>query len=305
MDHLDDALIRKLIETEFNSASRLKRSRRTKQEIHQLHKAMVAIIGEQQPMTLRQLFYALVVRGLIEKTENEYEAVGIQLLRLRRQGIVPWAAIANNTRWVRRTRTYRNLQHALEATAEFYRRDLWTDADTRVEFWCEKDALAGVLSDITNVYDVPLYVSRGFASDSYLYQAAESIIADGRPCFVYEFGDHDPSGVIASAATQRKLAEFVDDRVEIQFERAAVTEAQIRHLNLPTRPTKRAGNSHAKGFIGDSVELDAIPSSELRGIARDLIERFIDRERLQALEAAEASEREILRAFAAKHGGRA
>jgi hypothetical protein len=34
--------------------------------------------------------------------------------------------------------------------------------------WTEKDALAGVLVEVTVEYDVPLMVSRGFASVSYL-----------------------------------------------------------------------------------------------------------------------------------------
>ena len=43
--------------------------------------------------------------------------------------------------------------------------------------WCEKDALAGVLLDVTSEFDVPLMVSKGFASESYLHSAA-AVITD-------------------------------------------------------------------------------------------------------------------------------
>jgi len=275
-------------------ASSIKRRRRTKARLAQLHDAMIEIIGIAAPMTLRQLFYALTVSGIIAKEEREYAAVGVQLLKLRRRGLVPWRAIADNTRWVRRPRTFRGPQDALAQTARFYRRSLWADAEIRVEVWCEKDAIAGVIIDVTDEMDVPFYVARGFASETYAYEAAENIVDDGRPCFVYEFGDHDPSGVAASNVLRQKLIRFVAGRAEVSFIRAAVTPAQIASWNLPSRPTKRAGNTHAAAFVGDSVELDAVPPDTLRHLVRECIERHVDRQRLAVTIAAEQSEREYL-----------
>lgn len=294
-------------------ASSIKRHRRTKVEVASMRRAMVNTVALQKPMTLRQLFYALTVQGIVDKTEQSYAMVGHQLLKLRREGVIPWADISDNTRWVRRPRTYHGVEHALRLTAETYRRSVFSQVDTRVEVWCEKDALAGIIMDVTQVYDVPLYVSRGFASDSYLHEAAENIAADGRPCVVYEYGDHDPSGVAASAATQRKLFTYIDEIAEahgydqnVTFTRMAVTPEQIRVLGLPSRPTKREGNSHAIGFEGDSVELDALPPDDLRYLVEAAIKRHIPDEMLLALQVAEASEREALRVFARTyHGGEA
>src|SRR5436305_9956835 len=94
-------------------ASSIKRRRRTKAEVADLHAAMIDVIHVAAPMTLRQLFYALTVRGVIAKEEREYAAIGVQLLKLRRRGLVPWSAIADNTRWVRRPRTFRGPKEAL------------------------------------------------------------------------------------------------------------------------------------------------------------------------------------------------
>jgi hypothetical protein len=77
-----------------------------------------------------------------------------------------------------------------------------------------------------------------------------------------------------------------------------VTPKQISRWSLPTRPTKREGNTHARGFEGDSVELDAIPAASLRKLVRDCIEWHIDKHQLEILRAAEASERDLLRHWA-------
>jgi hypothetical protein len=50
------------------------------------------------------------------------------------------------------------------------------------------------------------------------------------------------------------------------------------------------------------VEVDAIPSTTLRNLVRDAIERWIDPEALRITKAAEESEREVL-ARIARYGG--
>ena len=62
-------------------------------------------------MTVRQVFYRAVVAGLIAKTGAEYKnAVGRLLVLMRRPGDLPYDWIADNTRWMRRPRTYSSLE---------------------------------------------------------------------------------------------------------------------------------------------------------------------------------------------------
>ena len=63
---------------------------------------------------------------------------------------------------------------------------------------------------------------------------------------------------------------------------------------LPTRPTKREGNNHAKDFVGDSVEPDALPVDVLQGLIRRAIEQHIDKHQLEITKLAEQSERDVL-----------
>ena len=277
------------------SPSPIKRARRTKDEMNRLRAAIYLTLCRDNPMTVRQCFYALTVQGRIPKTEAAYNGVVVRLLtQMRRSGAIPYDWISDNTRWMRKPASYSSLQDLLQKTAQFYRRDLWASAPAYVEVWCEKDALAGVIMEETAIYDVPLMVSRGFSSDTYLQSAAEAITDKSKPAYIYHFGDHDPSGVWIAKKTEQGLRHHAGPDAEIHFERIAVTPAQISSWNLPTRPTKRTGNTHAKGFAGDSVELDAIPASQLRALVRECIERHVDEDRLRILTAAEESERGLL-----------
>jgi hypothetical protein len=74
----------------------------------------------------------------------------------------------------------------------------------------------------------------------------------------------------------------------------AITREQITQYQLPTRPTKRDRNSHAKKFRGDSVELDALPADVLLDLVRTSIVQHIDPHQLEITQLAEASEREVL-----------
>ena len=268
--------------------------RRTKQEIERVRTALYETLEEDHPATDRQIFYRMTSSGVIEKTEGQYKNTVCRLLVLmRREGVLPYDWIADNTRWMRKPRTFSGIEDALKQTAEFYRRALWDEQKAYVEVWLEKDALAGVLYPITSEWDVPLMVTRGYSSLSFLYGAAETIKAMGKPTFIYYLGDHDPSGVNIPKVVERDLREMAPDAA-ITFMRLAVNPEQIRRFNLQTRPTKTK-DSRAKSFEGESVEVDAIPPAILRSMVNDAIVKHINKRALKVLQVAEGSERGLLR----------
>jgi hypothetical protein len=154
---------------------------------------------------------------------------------------------------------------------------------------------------VTAEYDVPLLPARGYSSITFLHSAAEAITAIGKPAYVYHLGDWDPSGQDAADHIERKLREYAPD-AEIHYEKLAVTKAQIVQLKLPTRPTKKS-DSRAKRWLGDSVELDAIPPDYLRQLVRNAIERHISPERLAVIEVAEQSDRMAAEIFIRRMNG--
>ncbi|MHB0955908.1 MAG: hypothetical protein ACYC0X_05945 [Pirellulaceae bacterium] len=282
--------------------------RRTRNQIKQLRADLLEVIEQYRPMTVRQIYYQAVSRGLIDKTEAAYKGVVCRLLGdMRRDGQMPYDWIADNTRWMRKPKTYDNLAGMLELTQQTYRRAIWGNQKVRVEIWLEKDALAGVLYNVTAKWDVPLMVTRGYPSMSYIHGAAEQIAAEPQFTHLYYFGDHDPSGVDISRFVKQGISELLerwgwDPEGCFSFERVAVTRDQITEFELPTRPTKKS-DSRARNFEGESVEVDAIDPDTLRDICRSCIAGHIDQEAYGRLMAVENAERGTLQSIVDQFAG--
>jgi hypothetical protein len=253
-------------------------------------------------MTVRQVFYQATVLGIVEKSEAGYDKIQDDLTKMRRAGDLPYDWLADNTRWQRKPNTFSNIEQALEETARFYRKSLWTDAGAYVELWLEKDALSGVIYPVTSMFDVPLMVARGYASLSFLHEAADYIGDLDVPTYIYHLGDFDPSGINAGEKIEETLREMAPD-AKIYFERLAVQPGQIYAWNLPTRPTKKS-DTRAKNFGDISVELDAIEPQRLRDLVQQAIERHLPPDQYEVLKEAEKSERELLTSMIASLGGR-
>src|SRR4029077_12412774 len=87
------------------------RERRTKDEIEAIRKKICAILKADHPQTVRQVFYQLVARGVIEKTEKEYQSTVIRLLsEMRLAGRIPWSWIIDESRRTINTRTFDNVR---------------------------------------------------------------------------------------------------------------------------------------------------------------------------------------------------
>lgn len=280
------------------STSPIKRTRRSRDDVEQLDRALCQIVEADPPMTVRQVFYQATVRGLVPKDETKgYRVVQRRLVILREARLIPYTWITDNARMVRRVNRWEDTDHFASEVASFYRRDYWARSPVRVEVWLEKDALAGVLYPVVvTEWGLELFVTRGFASVSYLQSAAEDSRADGRPAFIYVLTDLDPSGV----GIARKIAEELSRRaegVEMTVRRLAVTPEQVEEMSLPTRPTKKT-DTRAKKYEAeygtDSVELDAIPPSVLRRMVSNAIARHADTAEHRRLKQIEQLERESL-----------
>jgi hypothetical protein len=273
------------------------RQRATKSGVYDRRVALYRIVEQNRPCTVRQVFYLATVEGLVAKTEQGYKRVKTDLVLLRRSGDMPYHWLVDNTRWMRKPTSFRNAQEAIMATAQFYRKALWADTGVYCEIWLEKDALSGVIHPVTSEWDVPLMVARGYASLSFLSEAANTIAELDCPAFIYHLGDFDPSGVNAGEKIEQTLRELAP-YAEIHFERLAIHPWQIDAWNLPTRPTKTK-DARTKNFDSTvSVELDSIKPQMLRDLVEAAIARHLPYDQLRVLKAAEQSELEFLRAWA-------
>jgi hypothetical protein len=281
--------------------SPIKRTRRTRAEIEALDAALIEIVEQFRPVTVRQVFYQAVNRGLVPKSETKgYRVVQRRLVALRGSWAIPYGHIVDGTRNVHGYRRYNDLDEFTTYAAGLYRKDYWATSEVNVEVWLEKDALKGVL--VPTVLDecgLGLHVTRGFASITYLQEAAEQIEADGRPTYVYVLTDFDPSGVSIAEKVEDELTERASSS-DITVERLAVNRQQIDRWNLPTRPTKTS-DTRARRFRQvhgtDSVELDAIPPDELRRLVKDAIDSHMEPWRLEQFRMVEREEQQTLKSM--------
>jgi hypothetical protein len=92
-----------------------KHARRSKADIDGIKQAIRGVIRDDPPMTVRQVFYQLVVRGAVDKTEEQYQGTVIRLMTdMRLNGSLPYDWVVDESRRVRITKTYDNIEHALE-----------------------------------------------------------------------------------------------------------------------------------------------------------------------------------------------
>lgn len=275
-------------------SSSIKR-RRTFAELNEIDEVIVQVVAAEHPVTLRGVFYRVMSLGAIEKTEAGYRVIGRQLVKLRRAGRVPYHWISDGTRYTLRPDTWDDAEQALTGTAQGYRKSLWRNQDAEVIILSEKDAITGAISPVTNDLDVELAIARGYSSETFAYSVASTLAGNtraGKTTFVYQLGDHDPSGLDAWRDFQRKVHRFAPG-VDVQMSRLAVTPEQIIEYGLPTRPTKTS-DSRAGKFRGESVEVDAIEAPELRRLVRRAIEQHLNTVVLQETKSIERAERSWL-----------
>lgn len=286
--------------SEIYQASPIRRRRATKAEMEERAAFLIDYAKEYGPITVRGLYYQAEVAGLpgIDKTESGYAKVQAQVLALRRAGRLPYNAIADATRYMRRPRTFDGWENALEATARLYRKSLWADSDVEVEVWIEKAALAGVIYPVTAEYDVPLMPTGGFPSETFAFEAVEELRGTGKGLVVYSLYDFDRSGHDAAASLCEKLFRFgCEYGVAVEFHELGLTFDQVDAMSLPTRPAKRKTKADQRWPHDFAAELDAIPPDGLRVIVRDAIERHLPAGQLAFLKQVEAAERDTLMKF--------
>lgn len=245
-------------------------------------------------LSLRQLYYQLVAKALIENSEKSYKNIGNLVSDARLAGLIDWDMIKDRGREMVKNPHWENPRSFLENVAPQFRFNLWHDQDVYVEVMVEKQALEGVLEPVCRQLDVPFTANKGYSSSSAMYEASKRFLAaaeDGKECYVVYLGDHDPSGIDMSRDVEERLDLFVKtsmDRTDeigpnevsaVIMKRVALNMAQIEELRPPENPAKitdpRAGN-YVSRFGDKSWELDAIEPRQLAQIVTDAVEAIMD-----------------------------
>jgi hypothetical protein len=230
-------------------------------------------------LTLRQLYYQFVARGLLPNKDTEYKRLGQIVNDARLAGLLDWRYIIDRTRNLRGLSHWETPGSVLDSAAYGYRTDRWASQPHRVEVWIEKDALVGVIAGVCNRLDVPYFSCRGYTSQSELWGAGQRLIRhakQGQDPIVIHLGDHDPSGIDMTRDITDRLALFGAD---VTVRRIALNMDQVRHYQPPPNPAKLT-DARATGYIArhgyESWELDALDPATLDRLIESTIREYRD-----------------------------
>ena len=234
-------------------------------------------------MTLRQVYYQLVAKAIIENTERSYKNVGNLINNGRLAGYIDWSAIEDRTRDLRKQPAWESPAQILEVAAQQYQRNLWETQEHYLEVWVEKDALIAVVESAASRWNVPCFSCRGYTSQTAMHDAAMRFIGkaeQGKNCVLVYLGDHDPSGLDMTRDIYERLAGF---GATVAVNRIALNRDQIDLYKPPVNPAKIT-DSRAKAYIAEhgehSWELDALPPQIIDGLITGAIKVNLDQKRL-------------------------
>jgi hypothetical protein len=291
-------------------------------------------------LTLRQLYYQFVARGHIPNTMQSYKRLGDIINKARLAGLLDWDAIVDRTRNLRSNSHWRNPAEIIRSAAQSFAIDKWSNQDARVEVWVEKEALAGIISQVAGRHDCAWFSCRGYVSQSEVWAAAQRhlhYIENGQRVVVVHLGDHDPSGIDMTRDITDRLEMFVytdwgsrmdsfdaeelsrweiteniqehlgyevcGDNDPIEVNRIALNMDQVRAYDPPPNPTKLT-DSRAGDYIAnygtDSWELDALDPRTLDALIEEAITSVMDPARFTEQRETEDGHREVLTAASAR-----
>ena len=250
------------------------------------------------PLTIRQVFYALVGAERLDKTEQAYARLGEHLNRARRARVIPFEAIRDDGVVTIHADYFDGIEDFHEDTgrrARQYRRDRQAGQAQRIELWSEAAGMAGQLARVADDYSVPVFSAGGFASLSAVRMIANRALRSSRPTLLLHVGDLDPSGESIFTSITEDAAAFVrDDRVlhttRLDAQRVALTVEQVELFSLPTAPVK-ASDGRSRGWTGGTCQLEALPPDTLAGIVHEAIGAHLDVDLYQRVLAEEHDDR--------------
>jgi hypothetical protein len=252
-------------------------------------------------VTLRQLFYRLVVAEVLPNTNSAYKTLSARTAEARRWDGFP--SLVDRTRVIHQLRFVADPDEALDYLVDDYRRDRTEGQDHAIYLGVEKNAIVGQLRSWFQRLGIPVLALGGYSSQTYCDQVAMAVGREDRPAVLIYAGDFDPSGEDIDRDFEERTKGCFDEVIRI-----ALSPKQVELYQLPPQPGKasdtRAGRFVARHGQLIQVELDALPPDVLRGLYQEAINRFWDRSKYEAILEREERERQALSDFRDEWGSR-
>lgn len=257
-------------------------------------------------LTLRQLYYQHVARGLIKNTPQSYDRLGALINDARLAGLISWTSIVDRGRNLKGINTLSGPAECVAKAREGFALDLWADQPVRAEVWVEKEALVDVVGRICNELRVDFFACKGYNSQSEQWAAGRRLAAyvtKGQRPVVFHLGDHDPSGIDMTRDNQERLSLFAG--VDVQVVRLALNMNQVEKYNPPPNPAKMTDSRFAdyeRKFGNESWELDALDPRVIHNLIEDAILRVRNHDMWDAALKREAEDKMLLDEVVAEMG---
>lgn len=263
--------------------------------------------GQGYKLSLRQLYYQLVARDIIENSVKSYKRTGDLVSNARLAGLLDWGMIEDRNRETYANSHWENPGSILYSAAYSFKMDRWVGQTNYVEVFVEKDALSGILLPVCRELDVKFTANKGYSSSSAMYEASKRIARaarDARDIHIIYLGDHDPSGIDMTRDIKERFELFTREQILFAVHRLALNYDQVEMWNPPENPAKESDSrydSYAEKYGESSWELDAVEPSTLAGLVRDQIEELIDVAKWDKVARSEKQYREELMSLAEKY----
>lgn len=255
--------------------------------IRQADSILQEYAGKNISVTLRQLYYQLVSKAIIENKDSAYRKLSWLMTDARYAGLVDWNCIEDRTRIPKRHPQFEDVKDLIDCAARSYRLDRWEDQSNYIELWTEKDALSSVLYPIAQKHHIYFCVNRGFDSSTAMYDAScrirEAIQANKASKILY-LGDHDPSGLNMIKDIENRLNEFLS--MSVTVEHIALTKEQIGKYNPPANAAKETDpryKEYQELYGGECWEVDALPPDVMIELVDRVIDEYVDKKKMNKI----------------------
>lgn len=263
--------------------------------IDYINKLIVSYQAQGYTLSVRQLYYQLVARAVVENTEKSYKRVASIINDGRLCGLIDWDAIEDRGRDIVMRGRWSSGASIIDSCAYSYHMDMWETQEARMFVIVEKAALAGVLDGVCHKYDVPLLAARGYPSVSVLRELTlEHVVPSieaGQHVTILHLGDHDPSGIDMTRDLGERIVMFTEgaecDTTMLTINRIALSMRQIEEKKPPPNPAKTTDARFAdyrRKYGDESWELDALEPSYMVDLVTRHIKVNIDDAAWQARE---------------------
>jgi len=260
-------------------------------------------------LTLRQLFYQFVGRGLFnadllsdpEEGQKIYKNFGTLVRKGRDNGLLSWTAIEDRGRSLSGLYSHEEDDHEVVYNLDsLLTIDHWARQEAYVEVWVEKDALSNVIDRACSDFQVPYLATKGYLSSSEAWSAGQRFKRqhnDGKKCVMIHLGDHDPEGIDMTRDNDDRVAKY-SNLNQVEVRRIALNMDQVIQYDPPPNWAK-ASSSRFDGYVsayGDKCwELDALEPSIIVDLIEKEVAQFVDMDAWEECDVRQEEKRHHLR----------